>query len=104
MDRIFDHILRSGVPRCAELRMKMLEQVMQDRARTSDAGDLPHGRAIKIADPHANREFRRVTKGPIVTEIRAGARLAGHTEIKMQGSFRAERERAGRVVAQYVRD
>src|SRR2546423_3517971 len=99
MDRIFDDILRSSVPRRAELRMKMLEQVMQDRTGAGDAGDLEHRCAVEIADPHANGEFRRVTKGPIVTKIRAGAGLAGHREIKPQGSLRAEGERAGRVVA-----
>ena len=45
----------------------------QGRRRPRQAGDIPHLRVIRVADPHPHRQVRRVTEGPVIAEIVGGA-------------------------------
>ena len=40
----------------------------KERARAGDAADALHGRAVEVADPHADRDLPREADGPVVPE------------------------------------
>jgi hypothetical protein len=50
--------------------VKIIEKIAQNGRRSCDAGNAPHGQAVKIPHPNSHGEFGRVTKSPIVLEIR----------------------------------
>ena len=94
----------AGIPACAVLIVKVIEEIVENGRRAGDAGDVPHGRAVEIPHPDSHGEFRRVTKSPVVPEIRTGPGFARHWKIKTQRGFRAESFRAGVIVAENVGD
>src|ERR1017187_7175382 len=77
---------------------------MQQWRGAGDAGDVFHGGAIKVPDPDANGELGGIAESPIVSEVRAGASLAGDRKCKSKRRFCAERQGTRIVVAQDVGD
>ena len=63
-----------------------------------------HRRAVRVSDPNAGREFRRIAERPVVTEIRTGAGFAGDWKFKAQRRFGAKGEQPRIVVAEDVRE
>ncbi len=67
------------------MRAQKIKYIVEDGRCSGDTRDMSHGRAIEIAGPDSDREFWGVAECPIVTEIGAGAGLAGDREIEKEG-------------------
>src|SRR5947207_12481141 len=93
-----------SIPARPVIRVEIIENRMEDRARAGDAGYFAHRRTVEISGPDADREFRGETDGPIIAKIRARPGFACDGVIETQGGVHAKGQGARGIVAQDVGD